>query len=194
MKLGMLTAMMSDQPVEKVLDLMVGYKMEAVEFYSGAMFPNSHCNPEELLEDDTKLKSFKNMLSSRNMFISALSCHGNPLHPDPKIGPVHAESIRQTILLAEKLEVDRIIGFAGCPSGCETDTMQNWVHEPWPEWFPEMLEWQWKERLIPFWKDMAKFARQHKVKYFCFELHPGDMLYNPESMFKLRDVVGEEIC
>ena len=31
MKLGMLTVMMADQPVEKVLDLMVDYKMEAVE-------------------------------------------------------------------------------------------------------------------------------------------------------------------
>lgn len=129
MKLGMLTVMMADQPVEKVLDLMVSYKMEAVEFYSGAMFPNAHCNPDELLKDDAKLKNFKKMLSSRNMFISALSCHGNPLHSDPKIGPVHAEFIRKTILLAEKLEVDRIIGFAGCPAGCEKDTMPNWVHK-----------------------------------------------------------------
>jgi len=194
MKLGMLTVMMADQPVEKVLDLMMNYKMEAVEFYSGAMFSNAHCNPDELLEDDEKLKSFKKMLSSRNIFISALSCHGNPLHPDPKIGPVHAESIRKTILLAEKLEVDRIVGFAGCPAGCEKDTMPNWVHEPWPDWFPEMLNWQWEKKLIPFWKDMVKFMKQHKVKYFCFELHPGDMLYNPESLFKLRAAVGEEIC
>jgi sugar phosphate isomerase/epimerase len=194
MKLGMLTVMMADQPVEKVLDLMRGYGMEAVEFYSGAMFPNTHCNPAELLEDDAKLKNFKKMLSDKGFFISALSCHGNPLHPDSNIGPAHAKAIRDSILLAEKLEVTRIIGFAGCPAGCETDKSPNWVHEPWPDWFPEMLKWQWNEKLIPFWKEMAQFARRHNVKHFCFELHPGDMLYNPESLFKLREAVGEEIC
>lgn len=194
MKLGMLTVMMADQPVEKVLDLMKRYKMEAAEFYSGAMFPNSHCNPDELLGDAGKLKKFEKMLSDRGMFISALSCHGNPLHPDPKIGPAHAEGIKKTILLAERLGVDRIIGFAGCPAGCEKDTMPNWVHEPWPDWFPEMLKWQWEKKLIPFWKEMAAFARGHKVKHICFEIHPGDMVYNPEALLKLRSAVGEEIC
>ncbi len=194
MKLGMLTVMMADEPVEKVLDLAVGYGMEAVEFYSGAMFPNSHCNPAELLGDEAKLKALKKQLSDRNLIVSALSCHGNPLHPDPKIGPAHAKGIRDSILLAEKLEVTRIISFAGCPAGCATDKTVNWVHEPWPEWFPEMLKWQWEEKLIPFWQEMADFAGKHNVKHFCFELHPGDMLYNPESLFKLREAVGEQIC
>lgn len=194
MKLGMLTVMMDDQPLEKVLDLMKDFKMEAVEFYSGSMFPNNHCNPNELLSNDTKLKQFKRLIAGRSFETSALSCHGNPLHPDPKIGPVHAESIRQSILLAEQLEVTRIICFAGCPAGCSTDKSPNWVHEPWPDWFPEMLKWQWEEKLVPFWKDMSDFAREHNVKHICFELHPGDMLYNPEALFKLRDIVGEEIC
>ncbi|MDH3650479.1 MAG: sugar phosphate isomerase/epimerase, partial [Saprospiraceae bacterium] len=165
MKLGMLTVMMDDQPLEKVLDLMQEYKMESVEFYSGAMFPNSHCNPEELLSSNAKLTEFKKLIADRRLEISALSCHGNPLHPNSKIGPVHAESIRQSILLAEQLGVYRIICFAGCPAGCKTDMTPNWVHEPWPEWFPEILKWQWEEKLIPFWKDMAVFARKHNVKH-----------------------------
>jgi sugar phosphate isomerase/epimerase len=194
MKLGMLTVMMADQPLEKVLDLMKGYKMESVEFFSGPMFNNSHCNPDKLLNDDSKLKNFKKLISDNGLFISALSCHGNPLHPDPIIGLKHANGIRDSILLAEKLEVDNIITFAGCPEGMKGDKMPNWVHEPWPEWFPEMLEWQWKEKLIPFWKKMAAFAREHHVKHICFELHPGDMLYNPATLFKLREAVGKEIC
>lgn len=194
MKLGMLTVMMADQPLEKVLDLMAGYKMESVEFFSGPMFNNAHCNPDILLDDDSKLKSFKKLISDRGLFVSALSCHGNPLHPDPEIGPKHAKGIRDSILLAEKLEVDSIITFAGCPEGTEGDKMPNWVHEPWPEWFPKMLEWQWEEKLIPFWREMVDFARKHDVKHICFELHPGDMLYNPETLFRLREAVGEEIC
>jgi sugar phosphate isomerase/epimerase len=194
MKLGMLTVMMADQPLEKVLDLMVDYDMESVEFFSGPMFNNDHCNPDMLLNYDSKLKNFKKLISDSGLFISALSCHGNPLHPDPEIGPVHTRGIRDSILLAEKLGVDRIITFAGCPGGTEGDQMPNWVHEPWPEWFPQMLEWQWEEKLIPFWEEMASFARDHNVKHICFELHPGDMLYNPETLFRLREAVGEEIC
>jgi sugar phosphate isomerase/epimerase len=194
MKLGMLTVMMADQPLEDVLDLMADYKMESVEFYSGPMFSNSHCNPEELLGDDSKVKKLKKMVKDRDMIISALSCHCNPLHPDPEIGPVHAKSIRDSILVAEKLDVDSIITFSGCPEGAEGDKTPNWVHEPWPDWFPEILEWQWEEKLIPFWTEMAAFAREHNVKHICFELHPGDMLYNPETLFRLREAVGEEIC
>ena len=194
MKLGMFTVMMSDQPLEKVLDLAVGYGMEAVEFGTGGFVGKAHCNPDELLSDRSKLQRLKAMVAERNLRISALSCHANPLHPDDHIGPVHAADLRKTVLLAEQLEVTRVIGFAGCPAGCETDKMPNWVHEPWPDWFPQMLQWQWREKLIPFWTDMVKLARQHQVKHFCFELHPGDMVYNPESLFRLRESVGEEIC
>jgi sugar phosphate isomerase/epimerase len=194
MKLGMFTVMMSDQPLEKVLDLIAGLGLEAVELGTGGFVGNAHCNLDELLSDGSKLRQFKRMVSERGVFISALSCHGNPLHPDPQIGPAHAEAFRKSILLAEQLEVSRIIGFAGCPAGCETDRMPNWVHEPWPEWFPQMLEWQWQSKLIPFWREMAQLARRHNVKHFCFELHPGDMVYNPESLFRLREAVGQEIC
>lgn len=190
----MFTVMMSDQPLEKVLDLIAAYGLEAVELGTGGFVGSAHCSPQELLSNDSKLKRLIRMISDRKLFISALSCHGNPLHPDPKIGPVHAEALRQSVLLAEKLGVSRIIGFAGCPAGCATDKMPNWVHEPWPEWFPAMLQWQWREKLIPFWQEMVKLARQHQVKHFCFELHPGDMVYNPETLFKLREAVGEEIC
>jgi len=194
MKLGMFTVMMSDQPLEQVLDLVVSYGMEAVEFGTGGFVGNAHCNPEELLADKEKVNRLKKLVKDRNLTISALSCHGNPLHPDPMIGPVHAETLRKSILLAEQLEVSRIVGFAGCPAGCPTDQTPNWVHEPWPEWFPAILKWQWEEKLIPFWRDMVKMARQHNVQHFCFELHPGDMVYNPQGLLKLREAVGEEIC
>jgi sugar phosphate isomerase/epimerase len=194
MKLGLFTVMLSDEPLEKVLDLAVSYGMEAVELGTGAFVGNAHCDPAELLADDGKLRRLKKMLADHGLTISALSCHGNPLHPRAEIGRVHAEAMQHTIRLAERLDVTRVVGFAGCPAGCETDTTPNWVHEPWPEYFPEILEWQWNTKLIPFWKEMVGLARKHRVKHICFELHPGDMVYNPEALFKLRNAVGEEIC
>lgn len=45
--------------------------------------------------------------------ISVLSCHGNPLHPDPEVRRLHHDAFRKTILLAEKLGVDRVNTFSG---------------------------------------------------------------------------------
>lgn len=194
MKLGLFTVMMSDQPLEQVLDLAVSYGMQAVEFGTGAFVGHAHCNPAELLADDSKLQRLKKMVAGRHLSISALSCHGNPLHPRADIAKAHVEALHNTIRLAERLDVTRIIGFAGCPAGSETDTTPNWVHEPWPEYFPEILKWQWEEKLVPFWRETVGLARRHHVKHICFELHPGDMVYNPEALFKLREAVGEEIC
>lgn len=194
MKLGFFTVMMSDEPLENVLDLAVGHGMQAIELGTGGWVGNAHCNPSELLADDGKLQRLKTLVSDRKLEISALSCHGNPLHPRPEIGHAHAEDIRNTIRLAERLGVTRIVGFAGCPAGNDTDTTPNWVHEPWPDDFPKILEWQWSSKLIPFWNDTVKLARRHGVKHVCFELHPSDMVYNPEALFKLRETVGEEIC
>ena len=142
MKLGLFTVMMSDQPLEKVLDLAVSYKLETVELGTGAFPGNAHCNPSELLADDGQLRRLKKLVSDRGLTISALSCHGNPLHPSPAIGQVHADALRDTLRLAERLEIDRIVGFAGCPAGSETDTQPNWVHEPWPEYYARHLRAQ----------------------------------------------------
>ena len=56
-----------------------------------------------------------------------------------------------------------------------------------------MLEWQWKEKVVPYWKEAAKFARSHGVKRLAFEMHPNFVVYNPRMLLKLREAVGEEI-
>jgi sugar phosphate isomerase/epimerase len=53
--------------------------------------------------------------------------------------------------------------------------------------FPEMLAWQWKERVEPYWKDTAKFLKQRKVRV-AIEMHPNFVAYNPETMLRLSDL------
>ena len=62
MKLGLFTVMMSDQPLEKVLDLAVSYKLETVELGTGAFPGNAHCNPAELLADEGQLRRLKKLV------------------------------------------------------------------------------------------------------------------------------------
>jgi sugar phosphate isomerase/epimerase len=97
---------------------------------------------------------------------------------------------RQAVLLAEKLGVDTIVDFSGCPGGNATDTTPNWVTCYWPTDFADALKWQWEERLIPYWKEQGAFARQHGIRV-AIELHPGFCVYSPENMLRLRTEVGD---
>jgi len=56
-----------------------------------------------------------------------------------------------------------------------------------------MQDWQWKEKVVPYWKEAAKFAREHGIRKLAFEMHPNFVVYNPRTLLKLREAVGEEI-
>jgi sugar phosphate isomerase/epimerase len=148
---------------------------------------------QELLDDPGKLRAWKKKFADKNIQVATLSCHGNPVHPDRQIAERDAESFRKTVLLAEKLEVKVIVGFSGCPGGSPTDTQPNWVTYRWPPEFAQVQDWQWKEKVVPYWKQAAKFAREHGVHRLAFEMHPNFVVYNPMTLLKLREAVGEEI-
>jgi sugar phosphate isomerase/epimerase len=193
LKLGVLTVLFQNEPFEAMLDIVKGYGLEAVELGTGNYPGNSHCNPDELLEDESKLRNFKRALESRNLEISALSCHGNPLHPDKQVARQYHETWRKTILLAEKLGIERVNAFSGCPGDSENAKFPNWVTCAWPPDYLDLLNWQWSEKLIPYWKEEAGYASEHGIEKIAFEMHPGFMVYNPETLLKLREAVGPSI-
>jgi sugar phosphate isomerase/epimerase len=167
--------------------------LEAMEIGTGG-YPNSfHCPVAELLADPAKAKAWKKKFDDHNLRIGAFSCHGNPVHPDPKHAARDAESFQHTVLLAERLEIPVIVGFSGCPGGSPTETQPNWITYRWPDEFRDMLQWQWKEKVVPYWKSAAKFAREHGVHKLAFEMHPNFVVYNPKTLLQLRKAVGEEI-
>jgi len=140
-----------------------------------------------LLKNEKKLRAFKEAIASRDLVISALSCHGNPIHPDKKLANAHDAVFKQTVELATKLGVKQVITFSGCPGGDPKATQPNWITSSWPPEFPEMLEWQWKERVLPYWKETAKLLKQKGVRV-AIEMHPNFVTYNPETMLRLSDV------
>jgi len=192
MKIGVFTVLMSDQPLEQVLDFLAENGVEAIELGTGNYPGNAHCNPDELLENDRARKDLLKAVEKRGLVISALSCHGNPIHPNRQIAQQHHDTHRKTVLLAEKLGLDTVIGFSGCPGDSPTAKRPNWVTCPWPPDYLETLEWQWKRKVIPYWKQEAKFAREHGVR-LAFEMHPGFVVYNPESLLRLRKACGDNI-
>lgn len=193
MKLGVFAVLLSAKGLDESLSYLKKSDVQAVELGAGGYPGKAHVNPETMLSDEKEITKLKDLFKKYDMEISALSCHGNPVHPQKEIAQSFHDDFEKTVLLAEKLGVDRIIGFSGCPGDSPNSLYPNWVTCPWPEDFLKVLDYQWNEVLIPYWKKMAKFASDHGIKKICFEMHPGFAVYNPESLLKLRSAVGEII-
>ena len=193
MKIGVFTTLLSNLSLEEALKYFTSLGIEMVEIGCGGYPGNAHANPDILLNDDKALDTFKGLIKEYDVGISALSCHGNPVHPDKKIAAEFDDAIKKTILLAEKIGVHQINTFSGCPGDSENSKFPNWVTCAWPTDFLEILDWQWNEVLIPYWKDTVAFAKAHGVDKIAFEMHPGFCVYNTKTMLRIRDAVGKEI-
>lgn len=193
MKLGVFTTLLSNLSLEDALRYFTSLGIEAVEIGTAGYPGNAHANPKVLLNDSKALDDFKSLIKKYNVMISALSCHGNPVHPNITIATEFDEGIRETILLAEQLGINQINTFSGCPGDCDTAKYPNWVTCPWPNDFTATLDYQWNDVLIPYWKDLVQFAKEHGVNKIALELHPGFCVYNTETLLRLRNAVGPEI-
>src|SRR5271165_4971175 len=179
--------------LEQMIDKISALGLEAVEIGTGGYPNNSHCPLDELLADPAKAKAWKKKFEDKGLRVATLSCHGNPLHPDAAHASKDQEIFRKTVRLAQMLDVKVIVGFSGCPGGSPTDTQPNWITYRWPPEYNEMLQWQWKEKVVPYWKEAAKYAREHGIHRLAFEMHPNFVVYNPRTLLRLREAVGEEI-
>ncbi len=193
MKLGVFAVLLGDRSLDDALNYLSGLGVQAVEIGAGGFPGKAHANPAELLSDSKKIGELKEVIKKYNMEISALSCHGNPVHPQKAIAESFHNDFVNTVYLAEKLGVNRINTFSGCPGDSPSSLYPNWVTCPWPDDFLKILEYQWNDVLIPYWKDAVNFAKQHGVNKICLEMHPGFCVYNPETLLKLRNAVGNEI-
>jgi sugar phosphate isomerase/epimerase len=190
-RVGCFTPLLSQLPLPDVLKKLKSLNIDTVELGTGNYPGDPHCKLT-MLEHPAELAEFQRTLDGEGFSISALSSHGNPLHPDPGRAAHDREVSRKTILLAEKLGVPVVVDFSGCPGDSATAKQPNWVTCPWPPDFLEILKWQWEEVVAPYWIERAKFASDHGVR-IAIEMHPGFVAYSPETMLKLRAVAGASI-
>lgn len=193
MRLGVFTALFQELGLEAMLDNVASLGLEAVELGTGNYPGDAHCSPDDLLGDAKKRAAFLDAVESRGLTISALSCHGNPLHPDENVARSAHEVWRKTARLAVELEVPVVNLFSGCPGDGPSARAPNWVTCAWPPEYREVLDWQWNECAIPYWTEEARFARELGLAKIGFELHPGFLVYNPETLLRLRTAAGPEI-
>jgi sugar phosphate isomerase/epimerase len=190
MKVGVFVVLLSDRPLEQALDYVKALGVDCVEIGTGAYPGRAHADAGKLLKNKAAREMLRAAVKDRGLEISALSCHGNPLHPQKRIAAEHDRDFRDTVRLAAELGVKTVITFSGQPGDRTGGASPNWVTQIWPPDFLELLEWQWKERVGPYWAEAAEFARQHKVKV-GIELHPGFIAYNTASFQRLRQEAGK---
>ena len=178
-----------DQLVEKYQQMGV----EAAEIGTGGYPNNKHCPLDDLLADSGKLRAWQKKFDDHNIKLAVLSCHGNPVSPDKAAAELSDQTFRKTVQLAEKIGVKVIVGFSGCPGANPTDKNPNWITYRWPPEYAAAQDWQWNERLVPYWKGAVKYARDHGIRRIALEMHPNFMVYNPLTLLRLREAVGEEI-
>ena len=191
MKVGVFTALLGQMSLDDVLRKLSGLGVNTVELGTGNYPGDPHCKLS-MLDNPAELSDFKKKLDDHGISISALSCHGNALHPNKAFAATSAEVNKKTILLAEKLGVPVVIDFSGCPGDSDDAKYPNWVTAPWPPDFLDLLEWQWDKKVTPYWTERGKFAADHGVK-IAVEMHPGFVAYSPETMLRLREIAGPSV-
>ncbi|HLJ96941.1 MAG TPA: sugar phosphate isomerase/epimerase [Gemmataceae bacterium] len=192
MKLGVMSSGIAALGWDKALAYCRELGLEAIELPCGAYAKSRLLDAEAALADPVLQQKIREDVARYGMVISALSCHGNPVHPDPAVAKVHERAQDVAVRLAPKLGVKVVCTFSGCPGGAPGDRTPNWVTCAWPPEFPQILDYQWNGVLVPYWQRKAAEARNEGVQ-IAFEAHPGFAVYNPETILKLRRLAGDNL-
>jgi DNA-(apurinic or apyrimidinic site) lyase len=192
MEIGVLTVVLADEPLPDALDYLANdLGVGAVELGTGGFVGDDHLPREEYLDDEAKQAELQELLDEHGVYVSALSTHNNPLHPDEERRERAKREVKETLELADQIGVDCVNTFSGLPAGAEGDSTPNWITAPWPPEHSEALEYQW-EVAEDVWTDLAEHAEDHGVD-IGIEMHPNMLVYEPTSMVHLREVTNDRV-
>ncbi|WP_404459405.1 sugar phosphate isomerase/epimerase family protein [Sutcliffiella horikoshii] len=192
MKLGVFTVLFANKSFTEMLDYVKAAGLDAVEIGTGCYPGNNHCPLDTLLEDEGARNAYMEEIHSRGLQISAFSCHGNPISPDEAFAKESHETLLKTIDLAALTGVEVVNCFSGVPGDSENAKAPNWPVAPWPNEYGDVLTWQWETKLVPYWKEVGKYAEERNIK-IGLELHGGFLVHTPHTMLKLRELTSPAI-
>ncbi|MEC0301141.1 sugar phosphate isomerase/epimerase family protein [Peribacillus frigoritolerans] len=192
MRMSLVTDCLGFMSIEEMADTAVSLGYETLEFACGNWSKAPHVDLDNLLESSIQREKFVSALESRGLSIEVLNCSGNQLAPNEE-GREHQIVVEKTFRLAELLGVKAINMMSGLPGGGPGDTTPNWITTSWPPINNEILDWQWNEIALPYWEKAVKQAKEHGIEKIALENHGSQLVYNPETLFKLRNHIGEMV-
>jgi sugar phosphate isomerase/epimerase len=188
MKIGLVTDSLARSSLDELLAFAGARGIEGLEFTTGNWSTAPHLTLGLLLTDKDARRAFVEAVRAQHLEIIALNANGNQLHPSD--GERQSRTLHQTIELAGLLGVKKVCLMSGLPGGSAADQTPNWIVSSWPPETQDILDWQWNERLLPYWVKLATFAREHGVEALCIELHGNQLVYNVPTLLRLRQAIG----
>jgi sugar phosphate isomerase/epimerase len=189
MQLGLITDSLGSLPLEAALDVAAESGLDTVEIATGNWSEAPHVDLPDLVGNASARRQLLQTATSRGLSISAFNANGNQLHPVS--GPEHDRVIRDSITVAGDLGVPTVVVMSGLP-GARGELTPNWISTSWPPETQDVLRYQWSEVAVPYWTDLAAFARSHGVR-LAIEMHARQLVFNVATMLRLRDEVDPEV-
>ena len=151
------------------------------------------CDVDGLLADAQALAGWLDAYARYDLALYSFAGHGAPLSPDKKLAAEYGRQFRQTCALMERVGVERLVVVSGLPEGAPGDSQPTWIVNTDAGGMAEALQWQWEERLLPYWKEHGQVAADHGVT-LCFEMQVNQLVHNPVQLRRLRDEIGPVVA
>nr|WP_244954060.1 sugar phosphate isomerase/epimerase [Spelaeicoccus albus] len=180
---------MHDRPLPEALDVIASLGLNAAEINAGGFLPPVHLPIDDILVSRAARDDYLGLFDEKGIELAGLNVNGNPLHPNPSIGPVHADDLRRTIRAAGVLGQTRVVTMSGLPGGEPGASVPNWVVNAWNSGSLDVLDYQWDEVAVPFWKEIDALAADNGVKV-AIEMHPQNLVFNPPTLKRLVERTG----
>ena len=179
-------------PFEEMLDTVAALGYESIEIACGNWSKAPHIDLDAMLASEETRKNYMDAIAKRGLVLEVLNCSGNQLAPNEE-GKQHQEVVEKTFKLAGLLGIKKIVMMSGLPVGCEGDKTPVWITTSWPPETQDILDYQWNQVAIPAWKNLVKLAEDCGIERIALENHGMQLVYNPETLLRLREAVGPMI-
>jgi sugar phosphate isomerase/epimerase len=184
MKLGAYTACLHDRSLDETLKILGELGLTSAEINTGGFIDAPHIPIDDILASTGAAQDYLGRYQQAGITLTGLNVNGNPLNPEPLVGPKHAADLHRTIEVAAVLGVKRVVTMSGLPGADATARHANWVVNPWDSQWSDVLDYQWNQVAIPFWKDIQARAAAADVRV-CIEMHPHNIVFNPPTLQRL---------
>jgi sugar phosphate isomerase/epimerase len=189
MHLGLITDSVGSLPLTEVLKLARRLHVVAVEIPTGNWSEAPHVDLELLHGSPAARDELAGQVATHDLRISAFNANGNQLHPTD--GPRQDKVLRDTIDVASAMGVPTVVCMSGLP-GARGDLTPNWVTSSWPPENLAVLDYQWNEVAIPYWRELADFARDRGVR-LAIEACFSQLVHNVSGLQRLVEAAGADV-
>ena len=189
MKYGVYTAILHDRPLPEALTVIKKLGLDAAEINVGGFLPPIHMPTiDDILTSDAARDDYLGIFAEAGVEVAGLNANGNPLHPNPEIGPPTLSDIERAIKVANRLGQTRVVTMSGLPGADSSATTPSWIVNPWESSLLDIRDAQW-EAATPVWRELDRLAADNGVQ-IAIEMHPHNLVFNPATLERLVETIG----